>query len=79
MSPAITSFLGPAHAILAQASLGVLLRLDDSVDRGNANDIPLVKYAARHWLGHAGFEEVASQIRDAMAYFFDADKPHWTA
>jgi hypothetical protein len=71
--------LEPAHTILAQACLGVLLRLDDSVNEDNAGDIPLVKYAARHWFDHAGFENVASRIRDAMEYFFDADKPHWTA
>jgi ankyrin repeat protein len=52
--------------------------LDDSVDEDNANDIPLVTYAARHWFEHAGSENVASRIRDAMEYFFD-DKPHWTA
>ena len=71
--------LEPAHTILAQACLGVLLRLDDSVDRSNSNDIPLVKYAARHWFEHAVFENVASRIRYAMEYFFDVDKPHWTA
>ena len=71
--------LESANTILAQACLGVLLRLDDSVDRGDAHDIPLVKYAARHWFDHARFEEVASRIRDAMEYFFDAGKPHWTA
>ena len=70
--------LEPANTILAQACLGVLLRLDDSVDRGDARDIPLVKYAARHWFDHAGFENVASRIRDSMKYFFDAGKPHWT-
>jgi hypothetical protein len=68
-----------AHTILAQACLGVLLRLDDRIDEGNVNDIPLVKYAAQYWVDHAQFEEVASRIRDAMGYFFDADKPHWPA
>ena len=71
--------LEPAHTILAQACVGVLLRLDDSVDRRNSSGIPLVKYAARHLFDHAGFEEVASHIRVAMEYFFDADKPHWAA
>jgi hypothetical protein len=69
----------PAHTILAQACLGVLLRLDDRVDEDDIGDIPLVKYACRHWFDHAGFENVASRIRHAMEYFFDADKPHWTA
>ena len=71
--------LEPAHTILAQACLGVLLRLDDSVTRYNASDIPLVEYGAQHWFDHARFENVASRIYDAMEYFFDADKPHWTA
>ena len=71
--------LEPAHTILAQACLGVLLRLDDSIDEDNTGGIPLVKYAAQHWFDHAGFENVASRIRDVMEYFFDADKPHWTA
>ena len=71
--------LDPAHTILAQACLGVLLRLDDGVDKENVSDIPLVKYAAQYWVDHARFEKVASRIRDAMEYFFDADKPHWVA
>ena len=71
--------LEPAHTILAQACLGVLLRLDGSVNKDDAGGIPLVKYAARHWFDHARFENVVSCIRDAMKYFFDADKPHWAA
>ena len=69
--------LEPAHTILAQACLGVLLRLDDCVN-GDHFAIPLVEYAAQHWVEHARFENVSSRIRDAMEYFFDADKPHWT-
>src|SRR5580658_1753431 len=71
--------LEPAHTILAQACLGVLLRLDARVIEHNVDDIPLVGYASRHLFDHAGFEKVTSHIRDAMEYFFDADKPHWTA
>ena len=71
--------LEPAHTILAQACLGVLLRLDDDVNKHNAGGIPLVTYAAKHWFDHARFENVPSRIRDAMEYFFDAEKPHWTA
>jgi ankyrin repeat protein len=72
--------LEPAHTILAQACLGVLLRLDDRVieDNIDIDAIPLVEYASRHLFDHVGFENVASHIRDAMEYFFDADKPHWT-
>ena len=71
--------LEPAHTILAQACLGILLRLDDRVDKGYVGNIPLVKYTAQYWFDHAQFEKVASRIRDAMEYFFDADKPHWAA
>jgi hypothetical protein len=38
--------LEAAHTILAQACLGVLLRLDDHVDRDNIEDFPLALYAA---------------------------------
>ena len=71
--------LEPAHTILAQACLGVLLQLDDRVNSDNIGGIPLVEYAERHWIDHARFEDVPSRIRDEMEYFFDADKPHWTA
>ena len=71
--------LEPSHTILAQACLGVLLRLADGVNEDDVGDIPLVRYAAQYWVNHAQFEKVASRIRDAMEYFFDADKPHWAA
>jgi len=68
-----------AHTILAQACLGVLLRFDDHVDEETAKDIPLAEYAAIYWVDHAQFKGVSSRIRDAMEYFFDADKPHFAA
>ena len=71
--------LEPAHTILAQACVCVLLRKDDRINEDNVGDIPLVKYAAQHWFDHARFENVSLHIRDAMEYFFDAGKPHWTA
>jgi ankyrin repeat protein len=71
--------LEPAHTIVAQACLGVLLRLDDSVNEDNVGEIPLVKYAAQYWVDHAQFEKVASWIQAAMEYFFDAEKPPWAA
>jgi ankyrin repeat protein len=66
-----------AHTILAQACLGVLFRFDDHVDKDSAEDIPLAKYAAKHWVDHAQFKDVSSRIRDAMEYFFDGDKPYF--
>ena len=71
--------LEPAHTILVQASLGILLRLDNRINKDNVGDFPLAEYAARHWFDHARFENVASRIRNTMEYFFDADKAHWIA
>jgi hypothetical protein len=70
--------LDAAHRILAQACLGVLLRLDDRVNRDNIKNFPLARYAAEHWPTHARFEKVASCIKDGMECLFDADKPHFS-
>jgi len=69
--------LEPAHTILAQACLGVLLRLDDNVDRNSIEGFPLAQYAARYWVKHAQFENVSSRIENGMDCLFDADKPHF--
>ena len=66
----------PAHIILAKACLGILLRLDDRVDRDKIKNFPLADYAARHWVKHAQFKGVLSHIKDGMECLFDADKPH---
>ena len=71
--------LVPAHATLAQACLGALLRLDEHTDEKSVKQIPLAEYAGQHWVRHARFGDVESQIVDAMDYFLDADKPHFTA
>ena len=66
-----------AHTLLAQTSLAVLLR-DPDVD-GHADSAVLAAYAAEHWTTHAQFENVASQVRDAMEELFDLDKPYFEA
>jgi len=71
--------LEPAHTILAQACLGVLLRLDDRIDRDKIKQFPLAGYAAEHWVKHAKYENVASRIKGGMECLFDADKPHFAA
>ena len=68
-----------AHTILAQACLGVLLQLDDHVDRDKIKDFPLAKYAAKHWINHAQVENVSSHIKDGMECLFDTNKPHFAA
>ena len=69
----------PSHAILAQACLGVLLSLDDHTTEDVAKRIPLYRYAANYWVGHAQVAYVESGIEDAMDYFFDMDNPHFSA
>jgi ankyrin repeat protein len=69
--------LEPAHTILAQACVSVLLQLDDRVvEDGIYNCSPLAPYAARHWISHAQFEHVSSLIK-GMEYLFDKDRPHF--
>ncbi|KAF8492386.1 hypothetical protein F5888DRAFT_911209 [Russula emetica] len=69
--------LEAAHTILAQACLGVLLRLDDRVDRDSIMNFPLALYAAQYWPSHARVEGVSSRIREGTECLFDADKPHF--
>jgi hypothetical protein len=69
--------LEAAHTILAQACIGVLLRLDDHVDRDNIEDFPLAPYAAEYWPKHAKFGSVSARIKDGMECLFDEDKPHF--
>jgi hypothetical protein len=69
--------LEAAHTILAQACIGVLLRLDDHVNRDNIKDFPLAPYAAEYWPRHAKFGSVSARIKDGMECLFDEDKPHF--
>jgi hypothetical protein len=69
--------LEAAHTILAEACLGVLLRLDDSIDRDGIENFPLARYAAQYWATHARVENASSRIKDGTECLFDADKPHF--
>ena len=69
--------LKAAHAVLAQACLGVLLRLDDRIDGDCIESFPLARYAARYWPTHARVENVLSRIKNGMECLFDADKPYF--
>jgi len=66
----------PAHTLVAQACLGILLHLDKDVTRDSLEDFPLAKYAAKHWLDHARLEDVSRNIEDGMKQLFDPSKPH---
>jgi len=50
--------LEPAHTIMAQVCLGVLLRLDNDMDRQTIESYPLAKYAGEHLGDHAEFKSV---------------------
>ena len=70
--------LEPAHTILAQACMSILLRPDDCVEENAvAKTSPLAKYAAQHWVTHAQLKRVSSFVRKAMEYLFDPDKPYF--
>ncbi len=68
-----------AHTTLAQASLSVLLALDDQIDKERMKDFPLAVYAAHYWVDHAQFEDVCSRIKVAMEQLFDPAEPHFSA
>ena len=70
---------GPAHTILAQACLGLLLHQEDYDSSRTAKNSPLVGYAARYWVAHAQIEDVASRLRDGMEDLFNLDKPYFAS
>jgi hypothetical protein len=69
--------LEPAHAILAQACLAVLLRLDKEDDIDCVGEHPLASYAIVNWVNHTKFEGAASRIQDTLTFLFDPTKPHF--
>ena len=71
--------LDAAHTIMAQACLGILLRLDEHADDGSRKGFPLVGYAAEHWAEHARLDAVAPRVRDGTDDLFDTSKPHFAA
>jgi hypothetical protein len=72
--------LEPAHTILAQACMSVLLQPDDGVENNGVEEwSPLAEYAARCWVRHAQFERVSSFLRKEMECLFDLDNPYFAA
>ena len=69
----------PAHTLLAQANLSVLLQLDDKTDRDTTAHVPLAPYAARHWVDHAQYSNGSSHIQELMERLFDPRKSHFAA
>ena len=73
--------LEPAHTIMAQACLGILLQSDNnSVDNDEVKSSPpLARYAAQDWVVHAQFEKVSLRVEDGMRHLFDPAKPYFAA
>src|SRR6267142_1573641 len=66
----------PAHTLVAQACLGILLYLEGNITRDDLDKFPLAKYAAEHWFEHARFEGVSQTTVEGMKELFDESKPH---
>ena len=71
--------LEPAHTILAQACMGVLLQPHGVEENSAENNSPFAGYAAQYWVTHAQFERASSFLRKPMEYLFDLDKPYFEA
>ena len=67
--------LEPAHTVIAQACLAILLRSDDN-DSAGAHS-PLRGYAAEKWVEHAQFENVSLRVEDGMRRLFDPTNPYF--
>jgi hypothetical protein len=55
-----------ALTIPAQASLSVLLQLDDHIDNSSIKNFLLSGHATQHWVDHGRFENVSPTIQVAM-------------
>ena len=69
--------LEPAHAILAQACVTVLMQLEEKEDDEGFRALPLASYATDSWSRHTQFGDVASRIQDSLACLFNPQKPHF--
>jgi len=65
-----------AHTIVAQACLGVLLHIDESITEDGLKKLPLAEYAAEHWVAHARFDDVSPNIQNGMKRLFDPKNRH---
>lgn len=73
--------LEPAHVIVVQVCLSVLLQLDIHVTKQRVKDggFPLASYAGRYWVDHAKFENVSSQVEDMINCLFEPGNPHFAS
>jgi len=71
--------LEAAHTVIAQACLGVLLRLSGQMDIRTIASYPLAGYAATYFSRHAESKNVLSQMSDGVDRLLDEQKPHFVA
>jgi ankyrin repeat protein len=70
----------PAHTMVAQACLSVLLHLDENLSEDSLKSFPLAQYAAQHWIDHAQLDRnnVPLSVKAGIKLLFDPRKPHFT-
>src|SRR5712671_6058041 len=71
--------LEPAHFLVTQACLSILLQQDDQITEKRMKDLPLLQYAADYWVGHAKLGNVLSETEDMVKRLFDPRNPHFKA
>lgn len=70
----------PAHTLIAQASLGLLLHLHahEFLTSDYLEKLPFAEYAAEHWVDHSRFEDVSRHVEDGMKQLFESVRPEKT-
>jgi hypothetical protein len=66
----------PAHSMMAQACLAVLLQLDYRTIGTNIKHFPLADYVVKYFPNHVEFGNVISHLGDQIETFLDTEKPH---
>ena len=73
--------LEPAHTIMAQACLSILLHMDrsicETICEQTIEEYPLAKYAGEHFGEHVEFGNVLSHIIDGVDDLLNPHKPHF--
>ena len=70
--------MSPAHTVIAQACLGILLHLPKNITDDSLIQYPLAGYASEHWFEHARVEDVSHHVIEGMKQLFDRTKPHFS-
>jgi len=71
----------PAHTVIVKVCLGILLQ-SDSLNHSDAepkDSSPLARYAAKHWVDHARFENVSTHVENGIRCLFDPLTPYLEA